>query len=76
MDQDNPDPAALGAAMLAVKQHEAKMKASHEAFEAKLKAPAHPRAEAEVRGLEGGPRASGPATAAPAGFRGHRADAA
>src|SRR5262245_28650926 len=32
MDQENPDPAALGSAMLAVKQHDAKMKASHDAF--------------------------------------------
>ena len=38
MEQDNADPTALGTAMLAVKQHNAKMKASRAAVEAKLKA--------------------------------------
>ena len=64
LDQDNPDPTAVGTAMLAVKQHEAKMKASHEAFEGKLKAELTPaqkqKFEAFKAAREAGPRHRGP----------------
>ena len=55
MEQESPDATAVGTAMLALKQHQAKMKALHAAFEAKLKAMLTPRAEAEVRRFQGGP---------------------
>ena len=64
LDQDSPDPTAVGAAMLAVKQHEAKMKASHEAFESKLKAELTPaqkqKFEAFKAAREAEPRHRGP----------------
>ena len=75
MDQDNPDPTALGAAMLAVKQHDAKMRASHEAFEAKLKGKLTPeqkqKFEAFKAAREVGPRRGGPGGRGPGGFPGH-----
>ena len=37
MDAQNPDPAAVGAATLALKQHREKVKAAHEAFGERLK---------------------------------------
>jgi Spy/CpxP family protein refolding chaperone len=36
LNAENPDPAAVGAATLALKEHRAKMKAAHEAFTAQL----------------------------------------
>ena len=75
MDQDNPDPTALGTAMLAVKQHDARMKASHEAFEAKLKAKLTPeqkqKFEAFKAAREVGPRRGGPGGPGRGGFPGH-----
>jgi Spy/CpxP family protein refolding chaperone len=69
MDQDNPDPAALGAAMLAVKQHGAKMKASHDAFEAKLKASLTPEQKQKFDAFQAA-RQSGPGRGGHHGFAG------
>ncbi len=64
LDEDSPDPTAVGVAMLAVRQHDAKMKASHEAFEGKLKAELTPaqkqKFEAFKAAREAGPRHGGP----------------
>ena len=71
MDQDSPDPTALGAAMIAVKQHEAKMKASHDAFEAKLKAQLTPEQKQKFEALKAA-REVGPRHGGPGGFPGRR----
>lgn len=71
MDQDSPDPTALGAAMIAVKQHDAKMKASHEAFLAKLKAQLNPEQKQKFEAMKAA-RELGPRHGGPGGFSGHR----
>ena len=70
MDQDNPDPTALGTAMLAVKQHDAKMKASHEAFEAKLEAKLTPEQKQKFETFKAA-REVRPRRRGPGGFPGH-----
>lgn len=72
IEQENPDPAALGAAMLAVKQHEAKMKASHEAFEAKVKASLTPEQKQKFEALKAA-REVGHGRGGRGGFHGHHA---
>ena len=69
MDQDNPDPAALGAAMLAVKQHKAKMKTSHDVFKAKLKASLTPEQRQKFEAFQAA-RQSGPGRGGRHGFAG------
>jgi Spy/CpxP family protein refolding chaperone len=70
LDQDNPDPSAVGTAMLAVKQHETKMKASHEAFEGKLKAQLTPQQQQKFDALKAARETTGPRHGGPGGFRG------
>ena len=70
MDQDNPDPTALGSAMLAVKQHQAKMKAAHDAFEAKVEAKLLPEQKQKFEAFKAA-RELAPRHGGPGGFPGH-----
>jgi Spy/CpxP family protein refolding chaperone len=75
MDAPNPDPAAVGTAMLALKQHREKMKAAETAFEGRLTSLLTPEqktkyealraAHGSGRGYRGGWRAHPPAEANP-----------
>jgi Spy/CpxP family protein refolding chaperone len=69
MDAQTPDPAAVGAATLALKQHREKVKAAHEAFEQRLKGVLNDdqktRLDAFKASHRGGPGGRG-------GFKGHR----
>jgi Spy/CpxP family protein refolding chaperone len=70
LEADNPDPAAVGAAMVALKQHREKMKASHEALLGRMKGQLTPAQQEKLAAFEaaskaqrrphGGPRHRGP----------------
>ena len=58
MDVENPDPATVGAATLALKQHRDKMKAAQEAFTGRLTALLTPEQKTKFdafKALRGGP---------------------
>lgn len=69
MDAENPDPTAVGAATLALRQHREKVKAAHEAFQQRLRGVLNDDQKAKLDAFKashrGGPGRRG-------GFRGHR----
>jgi len=69
MDAENPDPAAVGAATLALKQHREKVKAAHEAFGERLKGVLSDEQKAKFEAFKTAHRA-GPGRRG--GFKGHR----
>ncbi|HEX9202874.1 MAG TPA: periplasmic heavy metal sensor [Vicinamibacteria bacterium] len=69
MDAQNPDPAAVGAATLALKQHREKVKAAHEAFGERLKGVLSDEQKAKFEAFKTAHRA-GPGRRG--GFKGHR----
>ena len=70
MEQESPDATAVGTAMLALKQHQTKMKASHLAFEAKLKSMLTPEQKLKFEAFKAA-REAGPRHDGPGGFAGH-----
>ena len=70
MEQESPDATAVGTAMLALKQHQTKMKASHLAFEAKLKSMLTPEQKLKFEAFKAA-REAGPRHGGPGGFAGH-----
>jgi Spy/CpxP family protein refolding chaperone len=67
-EAENPDPATVGAATLALKQHRDKMKAAREAFEAQLTSVLTPDQKAKFEAF----KAAHPRGEMRGGHRGHR----
>jgi Spy/CpxP family protein refolding chaperone len=57
LESDNPDPTAVGTAMLALKQQRAKMKAAEEAFRGRMKAQLTPEQQEKLQAFEAASRA-------------------
>jgi Spy/CpxP family protein refolding chaperone len=58
LESDSPDPTAVGTAMIALKQHRAKMKAADEAFRGRMKAQLTPEQLEKLEAFEAASRAA------------------